>query len=197
MLKYKRGEDGEVTPETRHNYETNLKLLNLFFSENAEDRIAGIAYIYLRLKKTYWNSEEDITRGNALKKYHDLVTTDSMQFRAYNVILDALSSEKSRTQGNELLTYIDHQLDAANQLFMRNFGENHFCLSGYDLEGTPMKKEHKEEAILSNQIGADAMKDQIIATMQIEKAQNNGNITRPVAKIEDQLRELCHSKGLM
>ncbi len=197
MLKYKRGEDGEVTPETRQNYETNLRLLNLFFSENAEDRIAGIAYIYLRLKKTYWNSEEDITRGNALKKYHDLVTTDSMQFRAYNVILDALSSEKSRTQGNELLTYIDHQMDAANQLFMRNFGENHFCLSGYDLEGTPMKKEHEEEAILSNQIGADAMKDQIIATMQMEKAQNNGNITLPVAEIEDQLRELCRSKGLM
>lgn len=197
MLKYKRGEDGEVTPETRQNYETNLRLLNLFFSEDAEDRIAGIAYIYLRLKKTYWNSEEDITRGNALKKYHDLVTTDSMQFRAYNVILDALSSEKSRTQGNELLTYIDQQTEAANQLFMRNFAENHFCLSGYGLEGKPMKKEHKEEAILSNQIGAEAMKAQVIATMQMEKAQNNGNITLPVAEKEDQLRQLCRDKGLV
>lgn len=197
MLNYERGEDGEITPETRQNYDTNMKLLNLLFSEDATDRIAAIAYVYLRLKKTRYTSEADVTPGNMIQKIREQWQSDPVQLAAYNSILDAIVAEKDRTQDNELLRYMDEQTSSANQTYMRQVGEMCFCLKGYDIKGVPLKKATREQELAADQMQHDAVMQLLVATMQEERERNNGQVILPVEEKEEQLRQLCRSKGLM
>ncbi len=197
MLVYKRGEDGEITEETRQNHEINMKLLNLFFSEDATDRIAGIAYIYLKLKRTRYTQEADITPGNMLKKYRGTQLCYPLQNVAYNTILDAIYAEKKRTSDNELLRYMDEQTGSENMRYMRALGEYAFCLKGYDSDAKAWPKEMEKKKLVSYQIQYAAVEEETKIKFQEEKNKNNGQPILPVEEKEEQLRQLCRSKGLM
>ena len=197
MLVYKRGTDGEITPETRQNHETNMKLLNLFFSEDATDRIAGIAYIFLKLKRTRYTQEADLTPGNMLKKYRGTQLCYPLQNVAYNTILDAIFAEKHRTSDNELLRYMDEQTGSENMRYMRTLGEYVFCLKGYDPDGKAWPKKMEEKKLAFYQTQHDAVEEETKIKFQKEKNKNNGQPILPVEEKEEQLRQLCRSKGLM
>ncbi len=197
MLIYKRGEDGKITPETRGNYEKNMKLLKLCFSKDATDRIAVIAYFYLNLKKTRYAREEDLTSANLIKKFREEHESYPLQITAYNVVQDAITAEKGKTKNNELLSYMDEQTGSANMSFMRQLGELSFCLKGYNIDGTEVKEEEKDAKMASNQFQFDAIKEVTIEKMQEERNKNNGQVILPVAEKEEKLRKLCRSKGLM
>lgn len=197
MLVYKRGEDGEITQETRQNYDTNMKLLELFFSEDATDRIAGIAYIFLKLKKTRYTQEADLTPGNMVKKYRGTQLCYPLQTAAYNTILDAISAEKKRTKDNECLKYMDEQTDSENMRYMRQLAEFTFCSKGYDIEAQPLIKKSKEGKMNFYQGQVAGFKEMVLEGFQEERNKNNGQVVLPVEEKEEQLRQLCRSKGLM
>ncbi len=197
MLMYERGADGNITLETHQNFQTNLKLLRLFISPEATDRIAGIAYIYLNLKRTYYTEEKDWTKENMLNKYRGEYLSYPLQQRAYNTILDIIAGELDRTKDNALLNYMDKQTGSVNMCAMRQLGSSYFKLQGYNIDGKKIPKAKLEEEKVKEQKFFEGYKANADIQAQIEREENNGQFIMPNVDMEAQLRKLCQSKGLM
>ncbi len=193
MLIYKRDEDGNITEETRKNFDTNKKLMQLVTSHDATDRIAAMAYIFLNLKKTCYTRDEDLTEENMLDKFRGEYQSDSLQQGAYNVMMDIINEEVIRTKGNALLDYMKKQNDSVNMSSMRQLVNGYFELNGYDVTGTKLPESEKAVKQQVYELKKKFFKDEV----RNEKNENNGGFILPDVKKEDELRALCREKGLM
>ena len=104
---------------------------------------------------------------------------------------------QKRTKDNECLNYMDEQTDSENMRYMRQLAEFTFCSKGYDIEAQPLIKKSKEGKMNFYQGQVVGFKEMVLEGFQEERNKNNGQVVLPVEEKEEQLRQLCRSKGLM
>ncbi len=197
MLIYERDAKGNITQETRKNFETNKRLMDLFTSRVGSDRIAAIAYIFLKLKKTHY-TKEDVTEKNMIHKFRWEYMTYPLQQSAYNSVMDIINAEVKRTKyKDDLLDYMKIQSDSANMSTMRQLGSGYFGLRGYDCKtGKKVSEKDWEGEKVVNQVIFDGNKNYYEEDAKKEMSKNNGQLIVPDADMEKKLRELCRQKGL-
>ncbi len=193
---YEKDADGNVTKKTEANYKQNERIMELLYSPDAEDRIAVIAKMYLKLGKVFTDGTP-VTEKEILKAYTKMHMTDTMA-QARNVLDDMLKDELARDKDNELVKYMKRFSMSQVEANVQYIGEYIRGSYGYDQTG----KEFQGTAEKVEQLKGvqRTVKDTIMGDLQEiidkEKAENDGHLLREDPVMEEKLKDLCRRKGL-
>ncbi len=188
---YEKDENGNVTEATMANYKQNERIMELLYSPDAEDRIAVIAKMYLKLGKLYQEGTP-LTEKNILKAYKKMSTTDTID-TARNILDDMVESELKRDADNELVKYMNKFSKSMVDTKVQYTGEYILGAYGYrpegNLENLPGFKEVQRGL-------AEEFMEELPEEIEKEKQENDGHILREDPVMEERLKDLCRRKGL-
>lgn len=188
---YEKDENGNVTEATMANYKQNERIMELLYSPDAEDRIAVIAKMYLKLGKLYQEGTP-LTEKNILKAYKKMSTTDTID-TARNILDDMVESELKRDADNELVKYMNKFSKSKVDTNVQYAGEYILGAHGYRPEGNLEKLPGFKEV----QRGlAEEFMEELPEEIEKEKKENDGHILREDPAMEERLKDLCRRKGL-
>ncbi len=190
---------GQVLEKYTKNFEYNEKMVTLLHSAEAEDRIAALASVYLRIHKFAWKNEAPNEKEVA-EYCRKMVETPGF-YNQYLTLKDYLNVENERTPNHPLITYmlniIDRPADTYLSLLQRFYRASH----GYGHDGEYLEN---DDAVGDAIPVKDAAKESYASTLTIlveemnkEKAANNGSMFQMNQGIEEQLKQLCQGKGLI
>ncbi len=193
---YEKDAEGNVTPETLANYQQNEKIMKLLFSPDAEDRIAVLAKMYLRLGKVFTDGMP-ITEASILQAYNLNVTTNTMS-SARNVLDDMLRNELVRDANNELVKYMKWISGSKVESNILQLGDFLQGERGYQQNGTPLKgtEAEIENYKMVQRMTKEGILEGLKEEIELEKQENGGRIITIIPAMEERLKELCRKKGL-
>ena len=186
---YEKDRNGQPTEGTKAIYEQNEKMLTLLYSENPEERIAAIAFVYLRNKKITIEKSNELDDGKLNILMRAQATTEGFPTQ-YNTICDFVKDEKKRQPENQFILYMDKQLSSIEFAYEIPAAEAHYRAMGYDenmqSEGQKQVQKTIKEGMLAG----------LEEGIQKEKKDNGGKLVKVNPTIERQLMDLCRKKGL-
>ncbi len=193
---YEKDAEGNVTPETMANYKQNDLIMKLAFSPNAEDRIAVMAKMYLRLGKIFEDGTP-LTDVNILKAYEKDAKTNTMT-AARNVLDDMLASELDRDADNELVKYMKKFSMSDTDAAISYVGQYIMGAQGYREDGSAFQgtEAELENFKMVQQMTKEGVAEDMVEKVEAEKQQNGGHLLKVDPVMEEKLKDLCRRKGL-
>ncbi len=190
---------GPTFEKSRKNIEYNDKMVRLLHSENAEDRIAALASVYLRIHKFAWKNEAP-TMGEVAEYCRKMAETDGFT-NQYLTLKDYLKDENERTPNHPLIMYMQSIIDRPADTYLSLLQRFYRAINGYDHDGKYLEDDDDETNPVSvknaSKEGYASALTVLIEEMDKEKAANNGSMIQQNQEIENQMKHLCKSKGLM
>ncbi len=116
-LPYKRDENGKVTEDTKANYDTSMKFLKAYQSNNTKRQMAAIARIFLKQNLLDY-TKDDLTRENIFKLPKSVFGKD-IQRSNKPILLDFMKELSQRTKEYDtLLNYMSDRITDKSLVIM-------------------------------------------------------------------------------
>ncbi len=193
---YEKDAEGNVTPETMAGYKQNERIMELLFSPNAEDRIAVMAKMYLRLGKFYTDGMP-LTESTILLAYKREADSNTL-CSTRNILDDMLASELERDANNPLVKYMKQMEMSKVETGVAYVGEYIQGSQGYTVDGVPFEgtEAERENFKMVQRMTKEGIMEGLKGDIEAEKKENRGHIMMKNLVMEDSLKELCRKKGL-
>ena len=176
-LPYKRDKEGNVTKDTQENYNTTMKFLRAYQSNNTKRQLAAIARIYLKQNLPDF-TREDLTADNSVKLANAMFGKD-IQRTNKSILTDFIKDLSNRTKAYDvLLSYMGRRIGDPTLGVMTTTFQLHALNAGIDPER--MKKINKDRPSKKK---VEQMLDQAKAAYEIDHQALD-------PELEDQLRTL-------